>query len=111
MNLSSIYRDAGEASSALAEVDEALKVRPGSGDAHNQRGLLLGGSGRYAEAAAAFERATGLDPQNARFWFNLGLARVRAGNRDAAEAALKRALAIRPDFSEARKLLEETARR
>jgi tetratricopeptide (TPR) repeat protein len=105
MNLSSLYRDAGEAARAIAEVEAALALRPGDAGAHNQRGMLFGGAGRFADAAAAFERASTLEPGNAQFWFNLGLARYQAGDRKASAEALRRALANKPDFGEARALL------
>jgi len=107
MNLSSVYRDAGEVARAIAEVEAALALRPGDADAHNQRGMLLGGAGRFGDAAAAFERASRLAPGNPQFWFNLGLARYRAGDRTASAEALRRALAIKPEFGEARTLLAE----
>ena len=110
MNLSSIYRDLGEPRLALAETDAALKARPDSGDAHNQRGMLLGGLGDNAGAASAFERAAALEPKNERIWFNLGLARLRAGNRAAAAAAFRQALAVKPDFEDARKMLADAER-
>jgi arylsulfatase A-like enzyme/tetratricopeptide (TPR) repeat protein len=110
MNLSSIYRDLGLPKLALPEVDAALKVRPENADAHNQRGMLLGGLGDFAAAADAFERATALDPQNAMTWFNLGLARMRAGNRAGAATALRKAIAIQPAFEDAKKLLADVER-
>lgn len=110
MNLSSVYRDAGEVARAIAEVEAALALRPGDADAHNQRGMLLGGAGRFPDAAAAFERAARLAPGNAQVWFNLGLARYRAGDRKASTDALRRALAIKPDFGDARTLLAEIER-
>jgi Tfp pilus assembly protein PilF len=105
MNLSSVYRDLGDTSHALAEVDAALRLRPDSGDAHNQRGMLLGGAGRFGDAEVAFERAAKLLPQDPQIWFNLGLARFRAGNGKAAAEAVRRALALKPDFDDARNLL------
>ena len=110
MNLASVYRDMGDAPRALQEVDAALALRPDSADAHNHRGMLLGGGGRFAEATTAFERATALSPRNAQFWLNLGLARFKAGQRAAAAEALRRALALKPDFADARALLAEAER-
>jgi arylsulfatase A-like enzyme/tetratricopeptide (TPR) repeat protein len=107
MNLSSVYRDAGNAAGALDEVDAALALHPDQADAHNQRGMLLGGAGRFADAAAAFDRASSLAPGNPQFWFNLGLARYRTGDRQSSAQALRRALRIKPDFGEARELLAE----
>ncbi len=110
MNLAAIYRDAGNARAALQEVDAALDIAPASAEAHNQRGMLLGGLGSFADAAAAFERSTTLEGGNPLSWFNLGLARLRAGNKVGAAAAFRKTLALKPDFSEARKLLGEATR-
>jgi tetratricopeptide (TPR) repeat protein len=107
----SIYRDAGEPTRALQEVDAALGIRPGSADALNQRGMLLGGAGKSGEAAAAFERAAAASPRNPQFWYNLGLARFRAGDRLAAAVALRRALSLKPDFAEAKTLLAEAGKK
>ena len=109
MNLSAIYRDLGLPKLALQEVDAALKIHEDA-DAHNQRGMLLGGLGDFTAAGAAFERATSLEPQNATTWFNLGLARMRAGNKPAAAAAFRKALALKPGFEDAKKLLGEVER-
>ena len=72
--------------------------------------MLLGGLGSFADAAAAFERSTTLEGGNPLSWFNLGLARLRAGNKVGAAAAFRKTLALKPDFSEARKLLGEATR-
>jgi len=109
MNLSSIYRDAGDAPRALEEVEAALGIRQDSADAYNHKGMLLGGAGSFLEAARAFERAASLSPKNPQFWFNLGLARFREGDRSAAADSLRRALALKPDFAEARALLAQVA--
>lgn len=110
MNLSSIYRDMGDPRLALREVDAALKLDADSSDAHNQRGMLLGGLGDNAGAAAAFERASSLAPKDPIIWFNLGLARMRAGNRAAAVTAFRKALELKPDFEEARRMAAEASR-
>ena len=111
MNLSAVYRDAGDAARALAEADAALALRPDSAEAYNQRGMLLGGEGRFAEASTAFERATAGAPRNPQFWFNLGLSRLRASDKAGAADALRRALALKPDFADARALLAEAERK
>jgi arylsulfatase A-like enzyme/tetratricopeptide (TPR) repeat protein len=110
MNLSAIYRDLGEPRLALQEVDAALKIHADSGEAHNQRGMLLGGSGDLASAVAAFERAATLDPKNALVWFNLGLTKLRTGDKAGAASALRKALDLKPDFDDAKRLLAETGR-
>ncbi len=110
MNLSSIYRDMGQPRLALQEVDAALRLQPESGDAYNQRGMLLGGLGDNAGAAAAFARAAALSATDPLIWFNLGLARLRSGERSAAVTAFRKALELKPDFEDARKMAAEAAR-
>jgi Flp pilus assembly protein TadD len=100
----------GEPRLALQEVDAALKVQPSASEAHNQRGMLLGGLGDLAAAVGAFERATTLDPKSALMWFNLGLTRLRLGDKAGAATALKKALDLKPDFDDAKALLAKTGR-
>lgn len=59
-------------------------------------GDLAMGAGRYAEAIAAYQRATAVQPKNAELWTRLGAARASAGELDAAEADLRRALEVDP---------------
>ena len=49
---------------ALEHADEALRLNPDYPDLHNLRGVVLYESGRYGEAARAFERATELCPEH-----------------------------------------------
>ncbi len=63
MNLSSIYRDTGDPRLALAETDAALKIRPDSADAHNQRGMLLGGLGRQRRRRGSVRAGGGARPK------------------------------------------------
>ena len=62
---------------------------------------------RPAEAAAHYQRVIELQPDSAEAWLNLGLLLTGfPGEREAAAAALRRALALRPDLSMARQALE-----
>lgn len=64
--------------------------------------------GEIASAQAAIARATASGAEDAGMWFRAGLIEKAAGNRAAARAALKRALAINPRFdrsAEARRVL------
>jgi tetratricopeptide (TPR) repeat protein len=58
-------------------------------------------AGNYAEARKSFETASKKDPQNYEAFFNLGQACDKLGDKPAAEAAYKAALAIRPDLDTA----------
>jgi tetratricopeptide (TPR) repeat protein len=55
----------------------------------------------FARAARYFERAVELDPQEARYRFNLACAQDWGGRAAAAEASYERALELRPGYLEA----------
>ncbi len=62
--------------------------------AHNGLGLLAADENRPRDAAAEFERATAIDPNNAPYWTNLGNARRAMNDRTGAEQAYHRALDV-----------------
>ncbi len=51
-----------------------LGVEPSSADYWNELGTAHFNQGKYAEAEAAYQKATQLEPSNANYWNNLGLA-------------------------------------
>jgi tetratricopeptide (TPR) repeat protein len=55
----------------------------------------------YGEARGKFQEATQRDPSLPEAWNNLGYARRKLGDYEAALAAYARALALRPDYPEA----------
>ena len=57
---------------AEAKYRRALELNPGSADTHNFYARLLGNLGRFDEALQALERATVLQPQNAKVFYTLG---------------------------------------
>ena len=76
-------------------------------DAHYNLGLLALRDGDTAAAIRAFGEATRLRPLSAASWLRLAMAQHRAQQPEAARASLDRALAIRPDWVEAKELAEE----
>ncbi|MDH6223202.1 tetratricopeptide repeat protein [Streptomyces sp. MJP52] len=72
--------------------------------AHVARGRHLEPAGREEEAAAAFDRAVALDPENAGARFHRGRARLRAGRQD--EAVDDLTAAVRLDPRDARALAQ-----
>jgi tetratricopeptide (TPR) repeat protein len=57
--------------------------------------------GRFDEAAAAFQGAVALQPENAALFCDLGYVRTVQGKFEDAIAAYRQAIAIKPDFAEA----------
>jgi tetratricopeptide (TPR) repeat protein len=52
------------------------------------------------KSLAEFEQATALSPSDFRLWFELGKARARSGDTEGAEKALRKALALAPNYSQ-----------
>ena len=63
-----------------------------------QAGAAAMRNGEFAQAVRAFHRVTELMPASAEGYFNLGLAEEQAGELSAARAALKQALARKPQL-------------
>ena len=63
-------------------------------EALNALGIAYGQANRSADAIRTFERVLSVDPTNGLGWQNIGTVQLRAGDRTAAEASLRRALAI-----------------
>jgi Tfp pilus assembly protein PilF len=64
-------------------------------------GLKAFDAGNYAEARKSFEAASKKDPSNYEALFDLGQACEKLGDKTAAEAAYKSALAVKPEFDAA----------
>lgn len=79
-------------------MDRALELNPARGYAHEQRGRLLFGMERYADAKAAFESALGLEPEKRTTLFYLGLAEVELGNWTPAVERFERVVELEPGF-------------
>ena len=86
---------------ALALLERAVAIQPGSAAAHNNLGNTLAGMQRYADALAAFDRALALKAENPKALRNRGTALRKLGRLDDALASLDRALALEPDFRDA----------
>ena len=54
----------GQIESGIEAIDRALALAPAEAEYHLHRGNLLYRLGRFDEAAAAFDRAASLDPEN-----------------------------------------------
>jgi arylsulfatase A-like enzyme/tetratricopeptide (TPR) repeat protein len=63
-------------------------------EALNALGIAYGQANRSADAIRTFEHVLRVDPTNGLGWQNIGTVQLRDGDRAAAEASLRRALAI-----------------
>jgi tetratricopeptide (TPR) repeat protein len=86
----------GDTEQALGIIDEQIAADAEFAGAHHFRGLVLAGSGRYQEAAAAFERALEIDPEHALAGRELARAYRTLGNNELAAITLNELLALQP---------------
>ena len=93
----------------LAELEARAVAEPGNAGAWQELGFALFERGRFAEAAAAYDKATRADPDSAVLWSSLGEARVMASERDPMPApaleAFRKAAALDPKDPRARYFL------
>lgn len=90
-----------EAAEALAAARERLSGGEAV-EAALYAGRIAFARGLFEEAARAFAAATDAAPGRADAWFNLGIARAKAGNGAASAEALRRTLSLAPGDTEAR---------
>ena len=95
---------------AEAQVDEILKVVPGHPPALQLLAAARAAQGRLDDALAVLEPLAEWHPQWAAVQFELALARLQAGRRDAAIDALRRALALQPELPQGWRLLADQLR-
>jgi tetratricopeptide (TPR) repeat protein len=89
--------EGGQPDAALASLAAAERAEPGLTQVHYLKGVILGGLGRYKEAASALERTVALSPAYVLARFKLALAYVRLGDHGRAEAVLQAVVADEPN--------------
>jgi tetratricopeptide (TPR) repeat protein len=99
-NLAIALVQAGRIDEAIGEYREVLRLEPGNAFAHNDLAWALAMSADPprrdpAEALAHARKAVELAPNNGSFYNTLGVAEYRAGNWDAAVAALRKAVDLK----------------
>jgi tetratricopeptide (TPR) repeat protein len=85
--------ETGEAARAIALLEG---LASDDTEALNALGIAYGQSGRTADAMRTFKHVLDVDPTSALAWQNIATLQLRAGDRDAAGASLRRALQIDP---------------
>src|SRR5439155_1201721 len=89
---------AGRLDEAIDQYQQALKIRPDYGIAHNNLGNVLLGRGNPGEALEHFREALRLDPSNAEAHYNVGSVLRSRGDLSEAAGQFREALQLKPDW-------------
>jgi Tfp pilus assembly protein PilF len=102
--------DQGKLGEAMAEHQEALRLRPSCALAHNNLGVVFCKQGKLQAAIAEYRAALRLEPGDAMVHNNLGIALRNQGKLDEAVAEYRQALRFKPTYPEAHVGLGDTLR-
>ncbi|OLE66043.1 MAG: hypothetical protein AUG03_01725 [Acidobacteria bacterium 13_1_20CM_2_68_14] len=102
-HLGLVYREMKDYDKALAEFQTALndKSYRSPEKIHFNLGHLYLARDMYAEAITSFQKAVALNPTYLRGFLGLGTAYTRAGQKELADKALRKVVALGPDSPEA----------
>ena len=95
------FEQAGRIPEAIAQYEQALRIKPDFVEAHNNLGYALVKSGRMPEAIRVFENALRIEPDYAEAHRNLGNIFLKEGKLSDAIGHYEQAVRIKPDFAEA----------
>jgi len=95
---------------AEGHLRRAVAEQPGSAELHEARGLALAQLGKPAPARQELEAALRIDAARPSACFNLAVLSLREGRRDEARRLAETAIRLRPDYAQARDLLERLGR-
>jgi tetratricopeptide (TPR) repeat protein len=93
-NLATVALQRGDTAAALAVLEPAVRNGSQSPDVLHHYVVALTSDGRCAEAIETGRRAVKLFPESAVHWLILGQAQLKEGESEAAEASLRKALAL-----------------
>jgi len=93
VNVGAIYNEMGQYEKAIDPSKKSIAIRPTYGG-YSNLGEAYFYLNQFANAAAAFEEATKLDPQQYVAWGNLGEARYLSGAKDQSVAPLRKAVEL-----------------
>ena len=100
-NLGNALFQTGQGSEAMAQFEQALRIKSDYAEAHNNLGNALLQNGQGSEAMAQFEQALRINPDYAEAHNNLGDVLQQRGQLPEAMKQFEQAFRFKPDFAEA----------
>jgi tetratricopeptide (TPR) repeat protein len=97
----------GDRQSAMNTVETVLQQHPEFAPALKLKGMLLEDSGHPAEAAAAYEHALKLAPNDGDLLLKVGIAKLSSGQKEEALRLLEHCIRILPDDGDAQYYLAQ----
>jgi Flp pilus assembly protein TadD len=86
---------------AIADYSEAIRYKPDSASAFNDRGFCKRRLGLLDDAAEDYEKALALNPTNPRTWNDRGTIRLKRGGYKHAIQCFTKAIELDPNFVQA----------
>jgi Flp pilus assembly protein TadD len=106
-NLAMIYANKGDNLDAAQQLATmAVGLTPNRPELQDTLGWVYFRRELPALAISAFRASIELDPRNPTYHYHLGLALAKNGNPDDARKAVEAALKLKPDFTDAQRLLQ-----
>jgi tetratricopeptide (TPR) repeat protein len=100
-NLGNALESKGETGEAIAQYQEAVRLRPSYAKAHNNLGVALDRQGQTDEAIRQYQEAVRLKPDYIKARINLGAAFGQKGRTDEAIGQYQEVVRLRPDYADA----------
>lgn len=99
--LAKCYEGNGKGQKASREYENALQIKPDSLPVLRALGELCLRKGNYIEAQRSYEKLASLGSNSPTDYFDLGMTKIFLDDLQGAEKALKKAIKLAPNFSEA----------
>jgi tetratricopeptide (TPR) repeat protein len=90
----------GQTQQALADCNQALRIKADAADALDTRGFIHLKLGQYDIAIKDYDAALRGDPKNAGSLYGRGLAKSKSGDRDSGTADIAAAKVLKPNIAE-----------
>ena len=99
--LGAAFKAQSKLEEAIAAYNNALLIKPGFAEAHNNIGAAFQSQGKFEEASAAYNKALLINPDYAKAHYNLGVTLKELGRLEEAEASYRQAITVKPDYAKA----------